>query len=336
MNKHIFAWDLGATKCTAGIIEYDVETQALTCSRHFTVKLKHTTSLEDLIIQLEVGLDCRMKDADAVCIGAAGQYDGEYLLLEGVYPYSMPFAKLAMLQKWPAYVVIHDYAPIVCATFTSYVAEATNIKKLNVANMNPYGRRVAMGIGTGLGLKDGVLLPDGDFWLGKNEMGHIGVSTPPLANKFHLKRHHELMKYLQDQSHQLSNQSITFERILSGKGTVRLFDFFYPHSTIKTPEEVGSEMRSGKATEMLDAFAWYLGLYVGTVQLSFMPEGGIWITGGVAIKHSDVFYRPEFFDGIKASPAYLLQREEYPLTVMCNNLHALIGAGYYASKRLLI
>ena len=49
-----------------------------------------------------------------------------------------------------------------------------NLKKLNAAPLNREGRRVALGLGTGLGMKDGVLFPDENFWLGKNEIGQAG------------------------------------------------------------------------------------------------------------------------------------------------------------------
>src|SRR5579885_229406 len=335
MTKQIITWDLGATKCTAGLIEYNHTTHALTCKRHFTVKLAQTTSLEDLIHRLEAGLDFVMPEADAICIGAAGHYDGKYLLHTNAYPYPMHFANTAKLQKWPAFAVIHDYSPIVCATFTSYMEQPKNIKRLNSCAIKPHGRRVALGIGTGLGLKDGVLFANGDFWLGHNEAGHIGIAAPPHADKHHLDRHHEIMRFLHEKNtHQAKQSPITFESILTGKGTANLFEFFHPDAQGITPEEAGEKMRAGEAKEMMDAFAWYTGLFVGTVQLTFMPEGGVWITGGVAINHLDVFDLPDFFAGSYASPAYLMQREEYPLGVLCNHEHALIGSGYYAAKRL--
>lgn len=332
MTKIIIAADLGATKCHAGIIEYQASTQALNCIKQYTTKLTETSSLADLIQQIESGLDCAIPDADAICIGGAGQYDGQFLRLEGVYPYTMPFAHLAKQQQWPAYAVIHDYAPIVCATFTTYMNEVGNVKRLNTCPIQPQGRRVALGIGTGLGLKDGVLLPNGDFWLGKNEMGHIGITTPPLAEPADLQRHAALIEFLQSKQ---SNYPVTFEKILSGAGTVRLHQFFYPNDDALTPEQVGMKMRSGEVPEMLAAFAWYVGLLVGTVELTFMPEGGIWLTGGVAINHVEIFDRPEFYAGIKASPSYLLERAHYPLGVLCNQDHALMGGAYYAAKRLL-
>jgi glucokinase len=335
MVKHIFAWDLGATKCSAGLVEYNEETQELVCKNQHAIKLVEVTSLENLIHALEQALDFSMAKADAVCIGAAGHFDGEVLLLENAYPYPMPFAKLAKQNQWPVYAVIHDYAPIVCATFTSYMHNEKNIKRLNNYAMHMHGRRVAFGIGTGLGLKDGVLFQNGDFWLGKNEMGHIGINLPPQTDRLHLQRHQALMSFLQEKTLHQANQPITFEKILSGSGMVRLYQFFYEDSDEITPEDVGTKMREGKASEMLDAFAWYTGLFVSTVQLCFMPEGGVWITGGVALKNLEVFDRPDFYAGIHASPAYKLQRDEYPLGVLCNQEHALIGCGYYAVKRLL-
>lgn len=335
MIKTIFAWDLGATKCTAGIVEFNSETLALVCKKHFTVKLTEASSLETLINKIETGLDYGMSDAGAICIGAAGHYNGEYLLLENAYPYPMPFANIAKEQAWPAYAIVHDYAPIVCATFTSYMDQPRNIKHLNTSPLNAQGRRVALGIGTGLGLKDGVLFSDGEFWLGSNEIGHIGVTMPPLAETAHLQRHEALQDFLKTKAQQETNPALTFEKILSGSGTVRLYQFFYTDGANISPEEVGFKMREGLVPELLDTFAWYAGLLVGTVQLSFMPTGGIWITGGVALKNLHVFDRPDFFAGIYASPAYRAQRETYPLGILCNHEHALIGCGYYASKRLL-
>ncbi|MBA3660201.1 MAG: glucokinase [Gammaproteobacteria bacterium] len=334
MTKIIYTWDLGATKCTAGLVEYHSETRDLTCIKKHTVKLKEVSSLEKLITNIEETLGLSMAQADSICIGAAGHYDGQFLLLDNAYPFPMHFAKIAELHGWKSYAVIHDYAPIVCATFTSYIEQPNNIKRLNPYEMKNTGRRVALGIGTGLGLKDGVLLDNGDFWLGRNEIGHIGVTSPPLADKIHLQRHEELIRFLQEKTRLQANQPLTFEKILSGSGTARLYQFFYGDEEI-SPEEVGEKMRQGIAPEMLDAFAWYAGLFVGTVQLTFMPEGGVWITGGVSLNHLDVFERPDFFSGINASPAYRLQRDEYPLSIMCNHEHALIGCGYYATKRLM-
>lgn len=330
----IFTWDLGATKCTAGLIEYNEATKSLTCLKHVTINLSQTDSLEHLIDTIENKIDFNMSDARAICIGAAGHYDGETLLLSNPYPYTMSFAKVAAKKQWPTFAIIHDYASIVCATFTSYMDHPTNIKHLNQSPINPYGRRVAFGLGTGLGLKDGVMFPDGTFWLGNNEGGLIGITHPPHAEQQDLKRHHDIVSFLEKKSKN-KNAGITYEDLLTGKGLVNLYQFYYPTSSTITPETVGERMQTGLATEMVDTFAWYLGLFVGTIQLMFMPDGGTWITGGLILKHGYVLDSPDFFAGIYASPSYRAQREQFPLGVLCNNEHALIGCGYYALKYLV-
>ncbi|RDI41838.1 glucokinase [Aquicella lusitana] len=340
MSKRIIAWDLGATKCAVALVEYDARRHQLHCKQDGAIKIRTCESLEDLSAKLEEITGVKMAEADAVIIGAAGQFDGEHLLLDkscphSGYPYPMGFAELAKQQKWPAFDVIHDYSPIVCATFTSYLHHPENIKHLNNAEINPHGRRVALGVGTGVGLKDGVLFTNGDFWLGTNEMGHIGVTAPPLTDKIHYERHQELIRFLRSESILAEDEPLTFEKLLAGPGIVRIHAFFDRDAKNKSAEEVGSLVREGHAKETLATFAWYLGLLVGTVQLTFMPDGGIWLTGGVILNHMELFDHPDFYHGIESSPTYLKLRQEFPLGVLCGTDHAFMGGAYYASRRLL-
>ncbi len=332
MKKNILTWDLGATKAAAALVAYCPESQHFNCLKQTALKLSETQSLRDLIEQLETRLAFNMHEADAICIGAAGHFDGRELSHTNPYPFAMPFAQLAADLKWPAFNVIHDYAPVVCATFTPYMQQEGNVKWLNQpdGSLSARGRRVALGIGTGLGLKDGVLFPNGDFWLGQNEAGHMGITMPPTSDHIRLSRHQALLHFLH-----LQHQPMTFEAILSGQGLARLQQFFYPEANLTTPEEAGVALTAGKSPEVAAAFAWYAGLFVGSVQLNFMPESGVWITGGVARTHLSLFDHPEFAAGINASPAYLAQRATYPLGVLCNEQHAFIGGAYYAVKRLL-
>jgi glucokinase len=273
---NIIIWDLGGTKCAAALMTSD----SIKKSCH--IKLNSVNSLEELILTIEQELEIKHSDVDAICIGAAGIYNGKILQLANGYPYEMPFGELSEKYQWAPFEIIHDYALIICATFTDKI----NYKKLNHAEPDEFGRRVTLGVGTGLGLKDGVLFPDGNFWLGSNEMGHIGIKD-----------------------------SLTFEDILSGRGLAKL------------RESLSSE-------DALKSFAYYLGSFVATVQLSFMPSGGIWITGGVIQSHNTIFDYPEFTQGIESLPAYLPKRKTFPLYVLENDHHAFWGGAYYAMKKI--
>src|SRR5438094_8468197 len=130
MKKYIISCDLGGTKCAAGITQYSLDTADLICQKSCSVKLKEVSSLPELIEQLEARLNIHFSEMDAICIGGAGYYDGTSLIYENNYPYPMNFAALAKEKKWPPFAVIHDYAPIVCATFTSYMDQPENVKQL--------------------------------------------------------------------------------------------------------------------------------------------------------------------------------------------------------------
>jgi glucokinase len=338
MKKNIISWDLGATKCSAAWVEYDADKNDFVCTKDTTIKIKSCDSLENLCAHIEKDLGLKMAEADAICIGAAGQYKEGHLHLAGGYPYAMGFGPLSKAQQWPNTAVIHDYSPIVCATFTPYMNDLNNVKRLNTCPTNPLGRRIALGVGTGLGLKDGILFHNGDFWLGTNEIGHIGIPTPPLVDSYYEQRHQELTTFLRSEGIIRADEPLTFEKLLSGQGLVRIYTFFHPETKKMHPEEVGmriqNRLQRGEESDTLRTFAWYLGLLIGTVQLAFMPEGGIWITGGVVLNHLKVFDCEDFFFGIESSPAYLRQREEFPLGVLCNAQHAFMGGAYYAAKRL--
>lgn len=324
-HKNLIVWDLGATKCAAAKISFDTTTEKIHCEKTCAIKLREVNSLMELIEYIENTLDFRMKDADAICIGAAGIFDGEQLLLQAGYPYPMPIGILAKSLHWPPFHIIHDYAPIVCGTFICDVTDPQKVQCINQGDFNRHGRRIAIGVGTGLGGKDGVLFPDGDFWLGNNEVGHIGLSHS----------HAELINYLISVGEVEPNSLISFEKILSGAGTLRLHRFLHPECRSLSPEEMGEIIRSGKAMDTLALFAWYLGLFIGTIQLTFMPEGGIWITGGVIQNHFNVFEQKEFFEGIEATPAYLPQRKQLPIFVLKDPHHAFLGAAYYAVKKIM-
>src|SRR5690606_14815012 len=118
---------------------------------------------------------------------------------------------------------------------------------------------------------------------------------------------------------------LSYENILSGRGCVLLHKFVKSDHTHITPEELGKQMDEGGADETRQILAWYLGLFIGTLQLSFMPDAGIWITGGVVLKHLKLFDCSEFYDGLESSPSYWKQRGEFPLGVLQNPDHAFIG-----------
>ncbi|MCD8499701.1 MAG: glucokinase [Gammaproteobacteria bacterium] len=334
MHKTFVVWDLGATKCAAALIHFDVEMDKFNCICSTRVPLRDCSSLDELVTQIEHRLHYTMSHADAICIAAAGRYNGHHIELEARYPYPMDIARIEKQQQWKNIEIIHDYAAVACATFTSYLQQPANIKTIVDGALDPFGRRVVFGVGTGLGLKDIVLLANGDFWLGSNEAGHIGLTLPPKANTADQQRHNDFIDFLKRERGLPQGNVLTFEQVLSGRGVARIHHFLTGHRQM-TPEEISHTMTQGKNMETMKMLAWYLGLFISTVQLMFMPSGGIWFTGGVILKNMGVCDQAELFEGIYSCPAYQKEREKFPLHVMVGPEYALMGCAYYASRRLI-
>jgi glucokinase len=330
--RQFIVWDLGATKCAAALVT--VADQQYQIVRSHSLKVRDCDSLADMAEQLHGALAVALNEVDGICIAAAGQYDGEELTLANPYPFPMRVAKVAVAQAWPHFEVIHDYAPIACRTLMPAMP-GDEVLTIHPGQSQMHGRRVAFGVGTGLGVKDVVPLADGSFWLGCNEVGHMGLSLPPKMNRVEATVHREFVKFLQ-QHDELRNHVISFETVLSGKGLARLHQFVRGSRYRLTPEETAQAIKESDDEETLKMFAWYLGIFIATLQLVFMPTGGIWISGGVVHKNLDLFEEPyirRLKRGLKCVPAYAEERLTFPIKVLCGQQHAFLGAAYYAQAR---
>lgn len=312
--------DLGGTKCAAAVINqdnpYDIQAFADTF-------LVDHSSLNSMIDALESKLQFNFHQAQNILIAAAGIYDGECLQLANPYPFEISLAKAQRQRQWHNLRVVHDYVPLLCTSLLPDHIRQKYSHVIRPGQINIAGRRLALGIGTGVGGKDGALLPNGEFWFGDNEIGHIGISSPPSVEQSSLTYHQEFMRFLQK-----SNTTVTFENILAGKGLVRMFNFLYPERSSDSPSEVGLALSSGHANELLALFAWYLGLFTANCELCFMPSGGIIFGGGVLQKHSYVFEQADFTAGLQACNAYQNERQQFPLSLCLDNTLLFLGGAY--------
>jgi glucokinase len=323
MTQTFIIWDLGATKC--GVGKVTVKEHQYTCEKIISLQHKNHHSLDELVEDIESVLHLKHAQVDKVLIAGAGIYDGHILEHTNPYPFRMDFARIGWERDWPMFRVVHDYVPVLCSTFTPYIYDPKYVLSISSGVYEPSGRHVVFGVGTGLGLKDGVLLPNGKIWVGSNEMGHVGIALPPLADGQTLARHQAFTDFMRHHS----QPAMTFESILSGNGLTRIHEFFTQKKL--TPSEISALLHESRAEETLSLFAWYLGLFVGCVQLAFMPSGGLWVTGGVLKKNPMIAQHPAVIEGIQAHPAYDQVRKAFPLAFILHDELAYIGGAWYTS-----
>lgn len=156
------------------------------------------------------------------------------------------------------------------AVGTGQLAEDDKII-LNKGILKNDATRVAVGAGTGLGLA-WIQNDHNEEHAYSTEGGHIDFAPVDHSQiqllQFLLKRH----------------EHVSYERLLSGNGLVALYEF----CTGKECHDISGEwVNNHSATDeaadrALTLFTQIYGAYIGNIALLFKPQGGIFITGGIA------------------------------------------------------
>ncbi len=139
-------------------------------------------------------------------------------------------------------------------------------------------------------------------------------------------RHLLVMKDLMSQS-----KSISWNHITSGSGIANLYQALFNEQ--KTTENVMRELAEGSeaSAETFSLFSEFLGILIHNTAFTFLPFGGIYISGGV-------LSRSEVLENLKSSdfsrfyeynltPSSVLRR--IPVYVVNTDNSALIGLAYY-------
>jgi glucokinase len=138
--------------------------------------------------------------------------------------------------------------------------------------------KLVVGPGTGLGAAG--LVPVGDSWLPvPGEGGHLDIGPRNLGDE-------RVWRHLAP-----SGERIEGEAILSGPGLLRLYAAVARagggEPRFKSAAEItraAIERSDAAAAETLERFAIYLGRYAGDLALVFLPRGGVYLAGGIALR----------------------------------------------------
>jgi glucokinase len=195
------------------------------------------------------------------------------------------------------------------------------------------------GVGYGVGVKDAICTTEGGYWYGQNELGHIGLTRPPMTDQMHLAWYDDFVSFLTQ--HPVAQLApLTFETVLSGAGFAWIYQFVTGSSESLTPRQAQQALDENLAVknQVLSLLAYFLGLFVGTLELIFMPSGGIYIGGGVIKKNLALFSSPvieHFWSGVNSSNAYQSLRQAFPLAVMVEDESVYLGGAFYAEQAYL-
>ncbi len=182
--------------------------------------------------------------------------------------------------------------------------------------------RVAVGAGTGLGVS--WMLNDGaDTRAWSTEGGHVDFAPVD-------EQQIELLKFLIRR-----HGHVSYERLLSGDGLVALYEFCSGNECAEDAAWVHAEAEADNeaASRAMSLFVRIYGAFIGNMALLFKPQGGIYITGGIAAKIISWMKSDDFISAYLNKGRMRALAEQTSVYLVINERVGVIGAISEAVKQ---
>jgi glucokinase len=201
---------------------------------------------------------------------------------------------------------------------------------LHQGESDPNGTHLILGAGTGLGVSLLFPHPGGNISY-PSEGGHLAFA-PEDETEMAL-----LQFLLQEQPR------ISYERILSGPGLVNIYRFLLQRDDIRNDPllqeadpaaaigQTGLYEENEIASEAITLFCRILGAFTGDLALATLPQGGIYIAGGIAPKLLPRLQDGSFVETYSAKGRMRELVRSFPVNVITNTRSGLLGAAIHAT-----
>lgn len=263
------------------------------------------------------------------CIGVAGPVTGRVVETTNL-PWVIDANRLQDDLGVPRIRLVNDFAAV--AAGTQFLSPA-DLVVLNEGVDVPGEVRVALGAGTGLGV--GILVWQGDRYVAiPTEGGHASFAP---TNDLQV----DLLRHLQEELGRVS-----VERLLSGSGLVRIYDFLEARGEGEATGDIREEMAAGDPAavisrgalegsdplclEALRVFVSIYGTEAGDLALQTLARGGVYLAGGIAPQILPALRDGVFMNAFLDKGRFRSVVESIPVRVVLNPDTPLIGAASLA------
>lgn len=318
----ILAGDLGGTKSNLGL--YDVQSGKLarvTTKRYATQEHK---SLEEVVTDF---LAVTKAKVTAASFGIAGPVVQNRVHATN-FPWIVDGAAMAKHLGVGRVRLLND---LEAAAFGIGVMEPSDMEVIHAGVPAPQANRVVIAAGTGLG--EAIL-----FWDGKQ---HLPMATEGGHADFapHTDQQADLWKFLKTRE-----EFVSIEAILSGGGFKRVHEFLNPSmrhdfDVAGVDPAPGITVRglSGECpvcAATLDLWVDIYGSEAGNLAVRAVARGGIFVTGGIAVKVLPKMTNGRFAAAVKDKEKLGAFLEQIPVVIVLNEDCPLMGAAFVAWKAL--
>ena len=291
------AGDIGGTNCRYALFDGHELSHIQTWSTQESTGLKYDISRYCATVNIPFS---------RACVAIAGPVDGEEVVLTNAQ-WKGALSDLPCKGVWA-----ND---LVAAAQGLELAKNTQIWGPEVQE----GVQVALGVGTGFG--QSLRIGDRAF---AAEGGHASYAP-------NNKEEYALWEFIR-----AKNGRVRVEDVCSGRGMENIVDFLCAKHQCSLDRSIpaGALLGGGEeqpiCVEGLDLFLSSLGSVIGDTILRILPEGGVWLCGGVAQKMKRHFSRPSFQEALQNKTPMNRLIQNTPIFVVEEPELGLLGAGCIA------
>jgi len=221
--------------------------------------------------------------------------------------------KLKKLFKFEKSLLINDLVSLAASVLLLKKSEILNIK-----NGKKFKREPKAFIAPGTGLGEAILVKEKPLTILPTEGGHIFFS-PLNEEEFNY------LKFLKKKKEELS-----WEKVLSGKALSYWYEYYF--NEIVSPEKITelAKANNPQALRVIKKFFELLGRKVSQLAFYSLPEGGIYIAGGVIQALKDFLKRSEiretFLNGYFKNEKLKGLLEKFSINIILHPNPVLLGA----------
>lgn len=271
-------------------------------------------------------------EGSAACLAIAGPVRGNEAHLTNL-PWQISTAPLYARRGVRAACIVNDFE----AVGHGLVHLASDeLLSLQQAERDPHAPCLAIGAGTGLGVA-WITREDGGYRVHPTEAGHLDFAPVDALQD----------ELLSSMRHEFGH--VSYERILSGNGLARIFQFLMEcghgvpssalESALKREEDsasvisaLGLEGSDLLAVRALDIFVQVYGAFAGNMALATLPRGGVYVAGGIAPRIASKLQDGQFMNSFLAKGRFRDLLADLPVDVVMNPAVGLYGAFEIASR----
>ena len=325
----ILAGDIGGTNSRLAIFDLDLREM-----HQQVIKNAGRASLVEVVLEFVGNAPTGLSNLiDRACFGVAGPVAEGKVTLTNLQ-WQLDEVSLADDLAVPTVALIND---LVAHAEGIEVLKPEHLLTIKAGEPAAHGNRAVIAAGTGLGEAGLVFDPDlNGYRAFASEGGHADFAP---RNDDDIA----LMKYVQQRK-----GMATWERVLSGPGLRRIYDFLLTDAQMgraagiannddPTPQQVSEAATSRASKAAYEAgvrFVRYYGMEAGNLALKLLATGGVYLSGAVAYSHIDQLKSAVFLDAFHDHGPDKLRPvlEKIPIHVVTFEMCALYGAANYARR----